>query len=73
MDFTRIIADQKEERDSLPFHEYCRREKIRELEVDSPLAQVVIGLQRSGKTTLCHQTLHDIGVAYVYINKMLLG
>ena len=68
MDFTRIIADQKEERDSLPFHEYCRREKIRELEVDSPLAQVVIGLRRSGKTTLCHQALMENNVPYAYVN-----
>ncbi len=68
MDFLRILADQKAERDALPFDSYCPREQARSLELDSSLAQVVIGLRRSGKTTLCHQALHNAGIAYAYVN-----
>ncbi len=68
MDFMRIMAEQKEERDSLPLDSYCRRSQMRELDVFSPLAQVVIGMRRSGKTVLCHQALHEAGVPYAYIN-----
>ena len=68
MDFIQILADQKAERDALPFDTYSPREQARRLEVDSPLAQVVVGLRRSGKTTLCHQALRSAGDAFAYIN-----
>ena len=68
MDFIQILADQRAERDALPFDTYCPRKQLQQLELDSPLAQVVIGLRRSGKTTLCHQALHNAGVAYAYVN-----
>jgi len=68
MDFVRILSDQKEERDSLPLETYCRRERHDEIDLASPLAQVVTGMRRSGKTVLCHQVLHDSGKNYAYIN-----
>lgn len=37
-------------------------------EFDSPLAQVVIGVRRSGKSTLCHKVLLEHGVNYGYAN-----
>ncbi len=37
-------------------------------EFDSPLAQVVIGVRRSGKSTLCHKVLSQRGVKYGYVN-----
>ena len=68
MDFVRILSDQKEERDALPLETYCRRERHDEIDLASPLAQVVTGMRRSGKTVLCHQVLHDSGQNYAYIN-----
>ena len=68
MDFIRILTDQKEERDALPFSTFCRRERHDEIDLASPLAQVVTGMRRSGKTVLCHQVLHDSGQNYAYIN-----
>ena len=38
------------------------------MEVDSPLAQVVVGMRRSGKTVLCHQALRANKIDYAYIN-----
>ena len=37
-------------------------------EFDSSLAQVVIGVRRSGKSTLCHKVLKGHGVHYGYAN-----
>ena len=68
MDFIRILTEQKEERDSLPLESYCQRSQLQELDVFSPLAQVVMGMRRSGKTVLCHQALHAAGVNYAFIN-----
>ena len=36
--------------------------------MDSPQAQVVIGLRRSGKSTLCFQALEQAAVTYAYVN-----
>ena len=68
MDFIRILTDQKEERDALPLETFCRRERHDDIDLGSPLAQVVTGMRRSGKTVLCHQVLHDSGKNYAYIN-----
>ena len=68
MDFIRILTEQKEERDSLPLESYCQRSQLKEVDVFSPLAQVVMGMRRSGKTVLCHQALHAAGVNYAFIN-----
>ena len=68
MDFIRILTEQKEERDSLPLESYCARNQLKEVDVFSPLAQVVMGMRRSGKTVLCHQALHTAGVNYAFIN-----
>ena len=67
-DFQQILSDQKEERDNLPLHSYCHRRKQQLLDLSSPLAQVVTGMRRSGKTTLCHQAFHTAGISYAYIN-----
>ncbi len=68
MDFLRILSDQREERDALPIDSYITRDRQGEIDLDSPLAQVVIGMRRAGKTTLCHQVLHAAQIPYAYIN-----
>lgn len=67
-DWVRILADQKEALEGLPFETYVRRERLSAVHVDSPLAQVVIGVRRCGKTTLCHQALRAAGARYAYVN-----
>ncbi len=38
------------------------------IELESPLAQVVIGVRRCGKSTMCYQALTEAGVKYAYVN-----
>ncbi len=68
MDYLRIVADQKEDLAQIPLDDYCLRRKVSEIEMDSPLAQVVIGMRRSGKTTMCLQALHIAQKAFAYLN-----
>lgn len=37
-------------------------------EFDSSLAQVVIGVRRSGKSTICHKVLLEKNIEYAYVN-----
>jgi len=67
-DLVRILSDQKEDLEGLPWNAYVQRERQALLHLDSPLAQVVIGVRRCGKTTLCHQALRAAGVRYAYVN-----
>lgn len=67
-DWVRILADQRDDLARLPFADYVQRERQTAIHLDSPLAQVVIGVRRCGKTTLCHQVLHEAGVRYAYVN-----
>jgi predicted AAA+ superfamily ATPase len=47
---------------------WCSRKEERMLQLESPLTQIVIGVRRSGKSTLCHKFLKQNGVNYAYIN-----
>lgn len=64
----RILANQKEELERIPLASICPRKEERELQLNSPLAQVVIGVRRSGKSTLCQKVLVESGVAFAYVN-----
>lgn len=47
---------------------YVERPEAKLFEFDSKLAQVVIGVRRSGKSTLCHMALRKRDVKYGYVN-----
>jgi len=64
----RIVLDQREELEALRAGNYCRRREESLIDLDSRLAQVVIGVRRSGKSTLCINALEHGGVAYAYVN-----
>jgi predicted AAA+ superfamily ATPase len=66
--FEQIIAEQREERNSLPITDWCGRTNESKIDVNSPLAQIVIGVRRSGKSTLCHKVLKKNSVDYAYVN-----
>ena len=61
-----IFTDQKEELQEKRAKEYCSRKEISLIDLTSPQAQVVIGVRRSGKSTLCFQALEGAGVHYAY-------
>lgn len=62
------LSDQKEEMEEYAQETLCQRCEEQQIDLDSTQAQVVIGVRRSGKSTLCYQTLRDKGVKYAYAN-----
>ena len=63
-----IIAELRDEFLNEDFTGMCTREEERQIDLNSKLAQVVIGVRRSGKSTLCRKVLRESGVRAVYIN-----
>ena len=63
-----IINDERQELSAKRNMRLCRRRETCLIEMDSPQAQVVIGLRRSGKSTLCYCALEEAGVNYAYVN-----
>lgn len=57
MNYEQILADQKEELRIFSDKKLCTREEESLVDIDSNLAQIVIGVRRSGKSTLCHKVL----------------
>jgi len=66
--FEQIIAEQREERNTLPIADWCSRAIETKIDLNSPLAQIVIGVRRSGKSTLCHKILKNNNIDYAYAN-----
>ena len=63
-----ILSDQREEIEERS-HEYlCHRQEESCVDLKSPQAQVVIGVRRSGKSTLCYQVLKNNGVNFAYVD-----
>lgn len=61
-----ILTDQQEELEMRVDETLCHRQEERLIDIDSSQAQVVIGVRRSGKSTLCYQALQSKGVKYAY-------
>ncbi|MFR9592835.1 MAG: ATP-binding protein [Rikenellaceae bacterium] len=66
--FSQIVSDQKQELSRLRSASLCQRKEEELFELDSPLAQIVIGVRRSGKSTLCHKVLNKHKINYAYLN-----
>lgn len=63
-----VLAEQKEEIANMDVTKWCDRVEEDLFEFDSPLAQVVIGVRRSGKSTICHKVLLQNNIRYAYAN-----
>lgn len=63
-----VLAEQKEEIESYQPQKWVTRKEEKQFEFDSSLAQIVIGVRRSGKSTLCHKVLREHRVRYAYVN-----
>lgn len=63
-----VLAEQKEYVEGYTPSKWVSRQEEQLFEFDSPLAQVVIGVRRSGKSTLCHKVLLEHGIKYGYAN-----
>ena len=63
-----IVADQREEILANDYSEYCSRPEESQLDLNSNRAQVVIGVRRSGKSTLCEMFLRRKSIDFAYVN-----
>ena len=61
-----VFTEQKEELEMRRGEPLCHRPEEKLIDLKSPQAQVVIGVRRSGKSTLCYQALESAGVGYAY-------
>jgi hypothetical protein len=63
-----IILDQREDIAVYMDDKLVIRSEAAQIDFDSKLAQVVIGVRRSGKSTLCHMALLSQKLTYGYVN-----
>ncbi|MGM9804102.1 MAG: ATP-binding protein [Muribaculaceae bacterium] len=63
-----VLTDQQAELEIKRGEKFCSRIEENLIDLDSPQAQVVIGVRRSGKSTLCFQRLEHAGVKYAYVD-----
>ena len=64
----RILRDQREELFSTDFSQFVPRQEEGKIDLDSRLAQIVIGVRRCGKSTLCQKVLLQSNVHFAYVN-----
>lgn len=67
-EIAQIVADQREEFMSEDMSALCKRNEESQLLSNSNLAQVVIGVRRSGKSTLCTKYLIDNAINCAFVN-----
>ena len=63
-----VLAEQQEEIKSYKPQKWVARKEESLFEFNTTMAQVVIGVRRSGKSTLCHKVLLERGIRYGYVN-----
>lgn len=63
-----VLTEQRQELQALQDVDFCSRREEDEIDLDSHLAQVVIGVRRSGKSTLCYNALKSKNVNFAYVN-----
>jgi len=63
-----VLAEQQEEIKAYKPQKWVGRKEESLFEFDTKMAQVVIGVRRSGKSTICHKVLQERGIRYGYVN-----
>ena len=64
----RILRDQREELFTTDYSAMVTRREETEIDLDSRLVQIVIGVRRCGKSTLCQKVLVQSKTNFAYIN-----
>ena len=67
-DIEKVLLEQQDELEALEGEVVIHRPEEDLINLNSKLAQVVIGVRRSGKSTLCFNALRKAGVHYAYAN-----
>ncbi|MDE6301164.1 MAG: ATP-binding protein [Muribaculaceae bacterium] len=63
-----ILTDQAEELALKKNLHFCRRKEEDQIDLNSTQAQVIIGVRRSGKSTLCYNALTRNEIKFAYVN-----
>ena len=63
-----VLAEQQLELNNLSLKTLYSRPEEQLVELDSNMAQVVIGVRRSGKSSLCFNVLKKNGELFAYVN-----
>lgn len=63
-----VLAEQYQELQELNELRLCKRKEEELVEIDSTMAQVVIGVRRCGKSTLCYNVLKEHSKEFAYAN-----
>lgn len=66
--FKQVLLDQQKEKENILLKTLTSRREEVYFDLDSNLAQIVIGVRRSGKSTLCHKILKQNNIDYAYVN-----
>jgi len=64
----KIVTEQREELKRLQSQDVLVRAPMRRVEVESPLAQAVLGMRRAGKSVICRKALADAEIAFGYVD-----
>ena len=62
------MRNQREELEGTDFTQFVTRREEEYIDLESPVAQIVIGVRRCGKSTLCQKVLKQSGVTFAYAN-----
>jgi predicted AAA+ superfamily ATPase len=66
--YKQVLLDQQKEKNEILLESLTARREEVYFDLNSQLAQIVIGVRRSGKSTLCHKILKQNNINYAYIN-----
>lgn len=61
-----VLTEQQEELEARAEEMLCHRKEEKQVDLKSTQAQCVIGVRRSGKSTMCYQVLQETGLKYAY-------
>ena len=64
----RILRDQREELMTIDYSQFITRYEESQIDLDSKLAQIVIGVRRCGKSTICQKVLVESNTHFAYVN-----
>src|SRR5574344_2595751 len=64
----KVLLEQQDELRGFSDENFIHRQEENLINLNSNLAQVVIGVRRSGKSTLCINALERAKVRYAYVN-----
>ena len=66
--YKQALLDQQKEKNEIVLERLTTRREEVCFDLNSQLAQIVIGVRRSGKSTICHKILIQHKINYAYIN-----